>query len=64
MLTVQTELKNAGRVYAETLLDQYEERLAIITEGREVRPEDISAAWASTLKISDLMPNMKKQAEE
>ena len=57
-------LKRAGREYAEVLMDAYEERLAIITEGREVQPEDISAAWASVLRIEDLMPNMKGGSDE
>ena len=62
--TVVQALKNAGREYAEFLLDDYEERLAIITEGREVQPEDISAAWSSTLKIKDLRPIMKGRKDE
>ena len=32
-------------------MDAYEERLAIIAEGRDVQPEDISAAWASALNV-------------
>ena len=49
--TVINSLKRAGREYGEELMDAYEERLAIITEGRDVQPEDISAAWASALKV-------------
>lgn len=49
--TVINSLKRAGREYGEDLLDAYEERLAIIAEGREVTPEDISAAWASALNV-------------
>ena len=48
---VISRLKRAGREYGEDLMDAYEERLAIITEGRNVQPEDISAAWASALKV-------------
>ena len=44
-------LKQAGREYGVELMDAYEERLAIITEGRNVQPEDISAAWASALNV-------------
>lgn len=51
MLVVQKELRDVGRVRAAQLLDDYEERLAIIAEGREISPEDISSAWESTLKI-------------
>lgn len=51
MLVVQKELRDVGRVRAMQLLDEYEERLAIITEGRDVQPEDISAAWESVLRI-------------
>ena len=51
MLVVQKELRDVGRVRAAQLLDDYEERLAIIIEGREISPEDISSAWESTLKI-------------
>ena len=47
-------LKRAGREYGEDLMDAYEERLAIITEGREVQPEDISAAWESVLNLKFL----------
>ena len=48
---VINRLKRAGREYGENLMDAYEERLAIITEGRDVQPEDISAAWESVLRI-------------
>lgn len=48
---VISRLKRAGREYGEELMDAYEERLAIITEGRDVQPEDISAAWASVLNV-------------
>ena len=51
MLVVQKELRDVGRVRAAQLLDDYEERLAIISEGRAATPEDISSAWESTLKI-------------
>lgn len=61
---VINRLKRAGREYGETLLDAYEERLAIITEGRDVQPEDISAAWANVLHIDDLMPAPSKQGDE
>lgn len=56
--TVISRLKRAGREYGEKLMDSYEERLAIITEGRDVQPEDISAAWASALnvKLSTALP--------
>lgn len=57
-------LKRAGREYGEVLMDAYEERLAIITEGRNVQPEDISAAWANVLHIDDLMPAPSKQGDE
>jgi len=50
--TVINSLKRAGREYGEKLMDSYEERLAIITEGRGVQPEDISAAWESTLNVT------------
>ena len=48
---VISRLKRAGREYGEKLMDAYEERLAIITEGRDVQPEDISAAWESALSL-------------
>ena len=48
---VINRLKRAGREYGEELMDAYEERLAIITEGRDVQPEDISAAWESALNV-------------
>ena len=56
--TVINRLKRAGREYGEDLTDAYEERLAIITEGRDVQPEDISAAWESALnvKLSTALP--------
>lgn len=61
--TVINRLKRAGREYGEKLMDAYEERLAIITEGRDVQSEDISAAWASALniKFSTVLP--KKRGE-
>lgn len=49
--TIINRLKRAGREYGEDLMDAYEERLAIIAEGRDVQPEDISAAWESTLNV-------------
>ena len=52
MLVVQKELRDVGRVRAAQLLDYYEERLAIIAEGREVTPEDIEAAWESALNVT------------
>ena len=61
---VINSLKRAGREYGEKLMDAYEERLAIITEGRDVQPEDISAAWANVLHIDDLMPAPSKQGDE
>ena len=45
MAEVRQRLRDAGREYAQVLLDEYEERLAIITEGRTVTPADVSAAW-------------------
>lgn len=50
--TVINSLKRAGREYGVELMDAYEERLAIITEGRDVQPEDISAAWESALNVT------------
>ena len=49
--TVINRLKRAGREYGEELMDAYEERLAIIAEGRDVQPGDISAAWESALSL-------------
>lgn len=51
MLVVNKELREVGKVRAMQLLDEYEERLAIIAEGRDATPEDISAAWENTLHI-------------
>lgn len=51
MLEIKLRLKRAGTERAEELLADYEERLAIITEGREAKPEDISAAWESALHL-------------
>lgn len=51
MLVVQKELRDVGRVRAAQLLDYYEERLAIIAEGRDATPEDIEAAWESALNV-------------
>ena len=50
--TVVQALKRAGKEYAAQLLDEYEERLAMICEGREVEVADIIAAWESTLKLN------------
>ena len=49
--TVVQALKKAGKEYAAQLLDEYEERLAMICEGREVEVADIIAAWESTLRV-------------
>lgn len=49
--TVIGRLKRAGREYGEELMNSYEERLAIIAEGRDVQPGDISAAWENVLKV-------------
>lgn len=48
---VTQTLRSAGRVHAAVLVDAYEERLAIITEGRSAEPEEISRAWESVLGI-------------
>ena len=62
--TVVQALKRAGREEAARLLDRYEERIAIICEGREVTAADISAAWANVLHIDDLMPASPEQGDE
>ena len=62
--TVVQTLKRAGKEYAAQLMDEYEERLAMICEGREITPADVSAAWASTLHLVDLMPRIEKRGEE
>lgn len=49
MAEVRQKLRDAGREYAQVLLDEYEERLAIICEGREATPADVSAAWGVVL---------------
>lgn len=46
---VKQKLKEAGRERAAVLLDEYEERMGMICEGREATPEDVTAAWSSTL---------------
>lgn len=63
---VINSLKRAGREYGEKLMDAYEERLAIITEGREVKPEDITAAWESALnlKFSTALPKNGARSNE
>lgn len=58
--TVVQTLKRAGKEEAARLLDRYEERIAIICEGREATAADISAAWSNVLRIDDLMPGRKK----
>lgn len=62
--TVLKALKTAGREQAALLLDKYEERVAIICEGREATAADISAAWSNVLRIDDLMSGRKKQADD
>lgn len=62
--TVVQALKRAGKEEAARLLDRYEERIAIICEGREATASDISAAWANVLHIEDLMPASLKQGDE
>jgi len=56
--TVVQTLKRAGKEYAAQLLDEYEERLAMICEGREVEVADIIAAWGSVLRI-----DLKRRAQ-
>lgn len=63
MLTVQKTLRDVGRVRAAQLLDAYEERIAMMTEGKEPTPKDISAAWSSVLNMTDLMPRLKNEDE-
>ena len=58
--TVVKALKRAGKDEAARLLGLYEERVAIICEGREATAADISAAWANVLHIDDLMPASPK----
>ena len=48
---VKQRLREAGREHAAVLLDAYEERMGIICEEREATPEDVAAAWSSTLGI-------------
>ena len=62
--TVVQALKRAGKEEAARLLDRYEERIAIICEGREATAADISAAWSNVLRIDDLMPGREKQADD
>ena len=62
--TVVQALKRAGKEEAARLIDRYEERIAIICEGREAEARDISAAWSNVLRIDDLMPERKKQADD
>ena len=62
--TVAQTLKRAGKEEAARLLDRYEERIAIICEGREATAADISAAWSNVLRIDDLMSGRKKQADD
>lgn len=62
--TVVQALKRAGKEEAARLLDRYEERIAIICEGREATAADISAAWANVLHIECLMPASPKQGDE
>ena len=51
MFEVKKRLKDVGRAFAEVLLDAYEERLAMIAEGREPTDDDITAAWESVLGL-------------
>jgi hypothetical protein len=51
MLEIQKRLREAGRSRATVLLDLYEERISLITEGREATPADISAAWSNVLNV-------------
>ena len=62
--TVVQVLKRAGKEEAARLLDRYEERIAIICEGREATAADISAAWSNVLRIDDLMPEREKRADD
>ena len=62
--TVVQALKRAGKEEAARLLDRYEERIAMICEGREVTAADISAAWANVLHIDDLMPASPERGDE
>lgn len=61
MMTIKAKLRAVGPERTEELLSEYEERLAIICEGREATPEDVSAAWAGVLHLRDLMPVMKDE---
>lgn len=62
--TVVQALKRAGKDEAARLLGLYEERIAIICEGREATAADISAAWANVLRIDDLMPKKEGGTDE
>ena len=62
--TVVQALKRAGKEEAARLLDRYEERIAIICEGREATATDISATWANVLHIDDLMPASPERGDE
>lgn len=62
-LTIRKELHAVGEERAAALLERYEERIAIIAEGREPTQEEVSAAWASVLGMDDLMPTLPKRGE-
>lgn len=59
MVPILARLREVGKERAADLLNDYEERLAIICEGSEAQPEDISAAWADVLGMKEL-----RQAEK
>lgn len=59
MLPILARLREVGKGRAADLLNDYEERLAIICEGREAQPEDISAAWADVLGMKELRQKTK-----
>ena len=62
--SVVQALKRAGREESARLLERYEERIAIICEGREATAADISAAWANVLHIEDLMSAPEEESDE
>lgn len=56
--SIKRMLKSMPAAYRQAKMDEYDERLGIIAEGRKASDEDILEAWESTLH-RDFRPRRK-----
>lgn len=61
---VRRTLKNCGKDLREYYLGAYDERIAIMYEGREPTGEDVAKAWESALHMRFPPPRERRRKEK